>query len=232
MPTNGYYSNGNLFFKAPDNNISMYIPSYLNQSGVNFFSQNDKKMFFSIDGSSCIDLKVAPVLYLKFGLPPITEEQFFNTQTLVANFALLLGIPPSKIRRVEIVRANFKRLESSELNYISLTLYDDAATSLNDTITLTNATAQMNEIAAKVTNLYSTGQLQKQAESFLNVTLATMSVRPPVVNATLQTVTKVSRIVVLTKASKCNAQTPCLVQPVLMVVDENVINKMNILFQS
>lgn len=229
LATNGYYSNGNLLFKSPDLNISSYMPSYLNQSGVNFFSQTDKKMFFTIDGASYIDLKVAPVLYVRFGLPPITQDQFFNTETLVGNFALLLGVPASKIRRVEIVRASSKRKRSTDLSYISLTLYADAAMSLNDTSSINNATAQMNEIAARVSNMYSTGQLQKQAESILNVTLSTMSVQQPVANATLQTVTKVSRIVVVTKASQCSAQTPCLIQPVLKVVDENVSKKLNVL---
>lgn len=223
LPTNGFYSNGNLLLQNPNQNTSFYMPSYLNQSGVNFFNPIDKKMYFSIDGSSYIDLVIAPVLYVRFGLPAaITQEQFFNTATLVGNFALLLGVDPSKIRRVEIVRASSRKRDASSLSYISLTMYEDAAQSLNDSQALADTNSKMNQLAAKVSNMYTTGQLQKQAETILNITLSTMSVQQPAANATLQTVAKVSRIIVFTKASKCSAQTPCLIQPILMVVDENV----------
>ena len=42
-------------------------------------------------------------------------------------------------------------------------------------------------------------------------------------DATLESVLKIASIVVVTQASGCRAQTPCSVQPSLMVVDENVL---------
>lgn len=58
--------------------------------------------YFLIDGNSTIDIKIAPLLVLSFGFPPINPAAFFSTN-LVSNLAALLNINPDKIRRVNIV---------------------------------------------------------------------------------------------------------------------------------
>lgn len=178
-----------------------------------------------MDGSTeYIDLKIAPVLYVKFGMPAITPDEFFDSKTLVGNFAQLLGVDASKIRKVQIVRAKSnkkKKRQSNEMNYVVLTLYDDAAQSLNDTTTVNQLASTMNKLDAKISNMFMTGELQQLAKTTLNITIAAMSLQRP--NSTIQQVTKVAKIVVLNQADKCFAQAPCLIQPKLMVVDENVI---------
>ena len=59
---------------------------------------------FLIDGLNVIDLKISQLIVLTFGLPATTPSAFFSTN-LVANLAALLGVPESKIRRVEIISA-------------------------------------------------------------------------------------------------------------------------------
>jgi hypothetical protein len=44
-------------------------------------------------------------LFVSFGVPAITADEFFEPTKLVSNFALLLGVDPSKIRLVKIVKA-------------------------------------------------------------------------------------------------------------------------------
>lgn len=60
---------------------------------------------FLIDGDTVIDLKMSELIVLTFGLPPTTSSSFF-TNNMVANLATLLGVSPSKIRRVNIISAN------------------------------------------------------------------------------------------------------------------------------
>ena len=40
------------------------------------------KIYFSIDGPSIVDLRIAPVLFVSFGLPAITPDEFFNDNIL------------------------------------------------------------------------------------------------------------------------------------------------------
>jgi hypothetical protein len=61
--------------------------------------------YFVIDGATVIDLKIAPLIVLAFGLPPQTPTSFFSTN-LVSNLAALLGVPTNMIVRVNIISAN------------------------------------------------------------------------------------------------------------------------------
>jgi hypothetical protein len=221
-PTNADFSTGKFRLKDIGANASAYMPNINSQSGTNFFSSADRKMFFSMDGANYIDLKIAPVLFVRIGVPAITPDEFFNSATLVGNIAHLLGIDSSKIRRVNIVRASSRKRQASSISYIELTIYEDAALSLNDknkTDTLKNS---MNELDAKISNLYLTGQLQAQAQQILNVTLAALSIQSPSANTTAKPLVKIANSVVVVQASDCKAQVPCLTQPSVKIVDENV----------
>ncbi|CAF4772290.1 unnamed protein product, partial [Rotaria magnacalcarata] len=65
--------------------------------------------FFLIDGDTLIDLKIADLIVLTFGLPATTPQAFFSTN-IVANLAALLGVTVDKIRRVDVVSANGRTL--------------------------------------------------------------------------------------------------------------------------
>lgn len=220
-PTNADYTTGKMQIKDPGSNQTAFMPTHQSPIGTNFFSKPDRRMYFAIDGTSYVDLKIAPVLFVRFGVPAITADQFFNTQTLVGNMALLLGIDSSKIRRAEIVRATSKKRQANSLAYIVLTIFEDAPTSLNDTQATNTQKQAMNQLDAKITNMFMTGQLQEQAKS-LNITLTSMSVQRPNSNTTDQPVVKIAKLVVAKEASSCAAQTPCLGQPSIMVADDNV----------
>jgi hypothetical protein len=221
-PTNSYYVNGNMMLTDPGNNTSAFKPTISNNSGCNFFNTNEKKIYFTIDGSGYIDLIIAPVLYIKFGLPAMTPDTFFNPATIAGNFALLLGLNPSQIKIVKIIKANSRKRQTSSLSYVFFTISNNAPTTLTNVEALNNIQTNINQIGAKISNLYATGQLQLQAQTLLNVTLGSMNIQQAQANSTLQTVVKVAKLVVITQASNCKAQTPCQTQPVVMVVDENV----------
>lgn len=220
-PTNGAYNqDGEMIInEVNDLNRNSYLPKITNISGTNFFDKPLSQMFFIMDGSSVIDLKIAPVLFVKFGFPAITTpDAFFSSNSLVSNIANLLGVPASKIRRVNIVRA-FKR-NSNGLVELEIIIEDNAVTDLanDDGTELTS----IQDIEASIANKFATGQLQEEFQEKLNVTVAEMGVQAPASADKLKPLAKVSNIVVVQKASECAAQTPCRIQPILNVVDENV----------
>ena len=227
-PTNADYSKGRFELK---NASTSPMPNINSPSGTNLFIPADRKIYFSMDGANYIDLKIAPVLFVRIGVPAITPDQFFNSPTFVGNMAHFLGVDSSKIRRVDIVRASSrKKRQVDSLIYIELTIYEDAAVSLEKQSDFNTLKDSMNHLDAKISNLYLTGQLQAQAQQILNVTLASLSVQSPSANATAKPLVKIANTVVLAQASDCKAQVPCLIQPSIMVVDENVIIRFLFLF--
>lgn len=212
-PTNADYKNGDMVLKEPTaDNLPL-------NTGDNLHSKLDSRTYFMTDGASLIDLKIAPVLFVRFGFPAITPEQFFNPVTLVLNFAGLLGVSPSKIRRVEIVRASRRRRQISSINIINVIIEDNAAASEEEFERKLN---EMKQLEANISNLYLTGQLQNKFSNIMNVTLTECGVQAPSSVESVKELVEISKIAVVQAADGCSAQTPCQVQPVLMVVDTNV----------
>jgi hypothetical protein len=188
-------------------------------------------MHFTIDGATYIDLKIAPVLFVRFGFPAITPDQFFNSATFVGNMAFLLGVLPSQIRRVNIVRQTSsgkkKRQSENDVVFIEIEIYSDPVTSLNDTDSAKAIQSQLNNVSTIIQNQYFTGQLQVATASLMNITMSSMGVIPANVSApgtnTVITIVKIVSINVLQNAAQCHALVPCYVQPVLKVVGSDVI---------
>ena len=224
-PSNAIIENGNMELVAyNETTLHQYKPTVASTAGTNLYHKPDRKVYFTMDGPSIVDLKIAPVLYVRFGVPAITPEQFFNKNTVIGNFAHLLEIEPSKIRRVEIVRESRRKRSVGGTISIVLTIEEDPISSLNDTQALNASKSSMNQLDAKVSNLFITGQLQERAQLTLNVTLTELSVQKPM-EQSVNAVKKLKKLKVVTQADSCAAQVPCAVQPKLMVLDEDVIFK-------
>jgi hypothetical protein len=227
-PTNADYVNGNMVLRDPQSNLNSFMPTLNSPSGTNLMYRLDRKFYFSHSGADVIELRIAPLVYVRFGVPAITPDAFFNTETIVSNFASLLNIDPARIRRVEIVRESIssgRRRRQSSLNdlvYISLTIFENPVQILENNLTLSSIDARMNELGATISNLFATGQLQEQAKSLLNVSLQTMSIQQPYSNDTAKEIYKAARILVHQEAKGCREQAVCEQQPILKVVDEDV----------
>ena len=153
-------------------------------TGTYVFAKEKQKIFFAIDGSTTIDLKIAPVLFVSFGLPAITPEEFFNEATIVGNFALLLGVDASKIRRVNIVRATSRKRDTDGLVFVEIIIEEDTATNSSDTNAIASQKAAIQQLDATISNLFMTNQLQANAQALLNVTIASLAVQNPSSNGT------------------------------------------------
>jgi hypothetical protein len=229
-PTNAYYIGTSMVLKNVSSQLASYMPTYTNASGMNLFINH--QMYFSMSGSDVIELRIAPVLFIGFSVPAMTEDQFFEPATLVKNFATLLGLRPDQIRTVNIISetnsTSFnnrrKRRDMYGMIMINLTIYDNPVKFLNDTVNLTATSSALSLASTKITNQFATGQLQESAQALFNVTLISMNIRPPLCapNASAVTIGQVNNLKVIQQASGCNAQVPCQVQPILQVVDENV----------
>uniref|UniRef100_A0A3P8VH65 PKHD1 like 1, tandem duplicate 2 n=1 Tax=Cynoglossus semilaevis TaxID=244447 RepID=A0A3P8VH65_CYNSE len=71
--------------------------------GTNFFDADNKMMKVLVRGSTPVEIRTSPVLFLSFELPAMTEEEFFG-DNLVQNLAVFLKVPPEMIRITNIVR--------------------------------------------------------------------------------------------------------------------------------
>lgn len=223
-PTNAVYSNGKLTLKDTISNLDSYMPHYLNASGTNLAVRSHSKVYFAISGPDYIDLKVSPLLFVKFGVPAITEDSFFNPANLVRNFAALFGIDESMIRQVSIVRESGtrKRRQSSQLSFINLTIFENPVTSLSNEAQIESVNNTLKNLSAAIINRYTTGELQVSFKAIMGVDLEAMFVQKPNSNGTDAEINKVNKIRVVQEASECREQSPCGIQPILMILNQNV----------
>jgi len=167
-PTNAYFQNNQQLVSDPRSSLGVYMPHYSNTSGTNLFYKPDQKVYFSMDGACVVELKIAPVLFVSFGVPLITPEEFFSSDSLVANLALLLDVSPSMIRRVNVVREASRRRRrlagEGLLSRVEITLEENAPGSINDQAALDALKEQYRMLAASITNVFATGQVRSKAE--------------------------------------------------------------------
>ena len=220
-PTNADYSTGSMTTVDPSKNLPSYMPSFLNASGTNLFVKPNRQAYFAIDGSSVIDLKIAPLLYVRFGFPAVTPDSFFNKATLIGNIALLLGISPSKIKSVNIVsESRRKRDASTSSKSVEITIGTDTT---NQSISSSSSDSQsLMQLDAIISKKFITGELQQAAVAFFNITISSLSSQVPSADSSVSSVTKIGTVVVVRDASDCYEQGPCRVQPILKVVDDQV----------
>ena len=231
-PTNAYNDkNGNMVLRDPTKNLTSFMPTYSSPPGTNLFF--NKQMYWSMTGVNLIDVEIAPVLFVSFGVPAMTNDAFFDPDTVVANFAALLGLDPSQIRNVNIVSetasngrmlAGGRQTTIENKTYIELTIFSDPVQNQNDTSAKSVKSTQLKSLSDNIINQFTTGQLQAQAQALLNITLFNMGIVPPLSSPNSSTidVKVVSSLSVFQEAKECGAQVPCRSQPILILLDADV----------
>ncbi len=90
------------------------------------------------------------MIFIRIGFPAITPKQFYESASVVDNIAALLGVSPSKIRRVKIVRETDRRRRAvSESISISFVIENDPASSIE------NVSSQLSEAQQVLNQIYS-----------------------------------------------------------------------------
>ncbi|XP_042290990.1 PKHD1 like 1, tandem duplicate 1 [Thunnus maccoyii] len=103
-PTNAKwnYDNTDYTLKEPIS-ADQYVPKLNSTVGTNYFDQDYKMLKVVLRGSTPVQIRTSPVLFLAFDLPAMTEEEFFG-DSLIVNLALFLKVPPNMIRITNIIR--------------------------------------------------------------------------------------------------------------------------------
>jgi hypothetical protein len=90
-----------------------YIPAIGSPHGNNYQIRDEQLLFITLTGEEeMLELKTAPVVLMSFGFPPVDIDDFFE-ENLIANLMAFFGLPPSKVRIVNIVRENSVRKRRS-----------------------------------------------------------------------------------------------------------------------
>uniref|UniRef100_A0A3P8VF56 PKHD1 like 1, tandem duplicate 2 n=1 Tax=Cynoglossus semilaevis TaxID=244447 RepID=A0A3P8VF56_CYNSE len=102
-PTNAEWNADNTDYTLKRPISPQYVPQFNATGGTNFFDADNKMMKVLVRGSTPVEIRTSPVLFLSFELPAMTEEEFFG-DNLVQNLAVFLKVPPEMIRITNIVR--------------------------------------------------------------------------------------------------------------------------------
>ncbi|XP_043923025.1 fibrocystin-L-like [Protopterus annectens] len=87
-----------------------YIPQ-LNSTvaGENYFDRDYQMLYILVKGSTPVVIKTTAVLIIGFTIPGMTVDMFFDKDKLISNLAIVLKVPPKKIRITKIISANSSR---------------------------------------------------------------------------------------------------------------------------
>ncbi|XP_037651430.1 PKHD1 like 1, tandem duplicate 1 [Sebastes umbrosus] len=80
-----------------------YVPQLNATVGANFFDPDYKMLKVVVRGSQPVEIRTAPVLFISFELPAMTEAEFFG-DSLIQNLATFLKVPANMIRITKIIR--------------------------------------------------------------------------------------------------------------------------------
>ena len=181
LPTNGYMLNGNLHYSGRGSN---YTPSVSDSHGTNYYNSTEKKLLITIRGSRPVTVVTTQVIQLGIDLPPVTVNEFFETR-LVQNLALLLNIPSSRIRIVNVVSegGTRKRRQTGGGTVVNVEIGSPPSNGTGSNLTSTGPTAEDNmtynallNISESIGIAIQTGQLSNS----LGVMVNSAEVREPV----------------------------------------------------
>ena len=105
-------SNNKVSFKSPKTE-GEFLPTAESPSGTNYFDIDTKTLYVQVKGPGLVDIKMRPVVILAFGLPEMTEEEFFG-KDLLKNLIIFLKVDPAKVRIAGVRRLGQSRRRKRE----------------------------------------------------------------------------------------------------------------------
>lgn len=169
-------------------NLGKYKPLPSDPDGTNYFDQDTKQLYVTIQGDRPVDIRMIPVIVIKFSLSSITERMFFGKQ-LIRNLALFLEVPASKVRIVSIDNESSssgsrkKRSTNSGLT-VTIQIGEPPVTNItaNGTSNVTNSsstlsTGDLSRISSQIVNAQ---QLNTLGQA-INYSISNMLLTPAVV---------------------------------------------------
>ena len=116
VATNAELLDGNIQWTKPD--IALHLPEVASHdAGSNFFDRDAQLFHFVLSGGHIFELDVAQTILLELGvMQELDEEAFYDNGNLAGNIAALLGIDPSRIRIMTVIREDSRRRRRRRAN--------------------------------------------------------------------------------------------------------------------
>jgi len=105
LATNAVQNGENIEWSKPDASFIPTLGGTHGAAGDNYHERDAQLFHFIISGGHTYDINVVSTLVLELGvMTELTEDEFYDNGNLAANIAALLGIDPSKIRVMNVIR--------------------------------------------------------------------------------------------------------------------------------
>jgi len=110
VPTNGDVNDdGSIAWQKPDI-VEHMVGVDSHQPGANFQDRDNQMFHFILAGGKVYDMTTVQTLVLELGvMTELTDDEFYDNGNLANNLAALLGIDPSKIRVMNVIREDSRR---------------------------------------------------------------------------------------------------------------------------
>ncbi|XP_066271366.1 fibrocystin-L-like [Branchiostoma lanceolatum] len=147
MPENGAYNDAGQLIALEPETEGQYYPAIDGANGANFFDRSWQTQYVTIKGSEAVDIKTTPVLFVTFGVPAVTIDNFFDVN-LRANLAAFLNIPASKIRVVNVVREDSGRKKRAGMTDVDVEITDPPVEDYDEALEAVESTREQLQVAA------------------------------------------------------------------------------------
>ncbi|KAL7883851.1 hypothetical protein SRHO_G00015090 [Serrasalmus rhombeus] len=210
-----------------------YVPSQSSALGSNYFDADYKMLHVLLRGSSPVEVRTSPVLFVALNLPFMTEEEFFGDK-LVTNLAAFLKVPPNMIRITNIIREGSARRRRSTGLTVQVEIKQPPVNQTSSNSTSEQQFAVLKNIADSLGQAAVSGNLSQS----IGFNVSSMGVVPPSPppsdpswsqvasqevtrqDPPVQTVKSVSSLIVVQQPVAGFQPGPLSVQPCIMAVDQ------------
>jgi hypothetical protein len=125
----------NVLLSPGPNNPDEFMPHPQHDApGANYYDRPWQMVYIVVKGPLPVVVRTTRVIVVAFNIPSLTEDDFYG-EHLVKNLAAFLGIPESKIRRVDIVSASTgsrpKRATNADNDVIVVDIGDESLDTLD-----------------------------------------------------------------------------------------------------
>lgn len=174
VPKNAKDGNVKNGYQTSDNPHRDFMPTLSDVNGANYFDTKALELYINIKGNTPVTCELKSVVIMEFGLPPMSFDDFYG-KNLANNLANFLGIPPSKIRYVNVVSelsTSRRRKRSVSGLKITIQIGDEPG---SDSMKWSD----LNNVYRKIELGVQTGQLN----AALKLELSNVTISPPIPSA-------------------------------------------------
>ncbi|KAF8567271.1 hypothetical protein P879_01118 [Paragonimus westermani] len=180
-PSNGAYNDKNQLILSEPTSDDQFMPNVdTDAAGTNYYNENRQMLFVILKGTVIVEIKLAQVVKLAFGISAMSEAEFFASN-VIENLALFLGIPSSRVRVVNVIRetpsvsATRQKRQTGSLNVVLEISEPPGNISQPLNTSTSNGSTAMEQVSANIINAIQSDQLS----AALNAPVENVQVQQP-----------------------------------------------------